>query len=112
EEQIERVLKIAKLRSLTTLQIDTLLLQAKFDLLKGRFTLATDRLEIAFEIAVSKDLKLYVNKIAIEQEYITNNINQMKFALDGLPIKSQLQELQLHDYLKSVSKVLSRSVDI
>ncbi|MFX1511263.1 MAG: tetratricopeptide repeat protein [Promethearchaeota archaeon] len=88
--------------------VNALILQAKFAMVDGNFSMAINFLEQAESTAVAKGLRLLVTKVSVEKQHLEDQYDSWQTLIqDNAPFRAKLEQARLEDYIKEAKKRIS-----
>ncbi|MFX0095012.1 MAG: tetratricopeptide repeat protein [Candidatus Hodarchaeota archaeon] len=104
QDGLQRIQELATGNYLPAIQIETHLLQARFDSINFAYDAAIQTLETAYDLAVEKDLLNYANRIQTMKEEFLNR----KKNLESLSRSSSMDENlnEISEYIRKAQQIL------
>ncbi|MFX0210559.1 MAG: tetratricopeptide repeat protein, partial [Candidatus Hodarchaeota archaeon] len=101
KELIQRLAKLAHKQHLSSLVIDTLILQAKLSMVEGDLTTSQDYLDRAEILTMEKELHQLTKKVLKEQSHLKNQYEKWQSLIQtNAPFGALLEEVQVSEYIK------------
>lgn len=101
ETLAEQISTLAQYQSSLSLNINTLILQAKFAMVKGHLTRAEQFLNQAKKKAEKHNLGFLITKVATERQQLEEEYSSwQKLIQDNAPFKERIKKAEIHDYIK------------
>ncbi|MFX1286039.1 MAG: tetratricopeptide repeat protein [Promethearchaeota archaeon] len=92
--------------------INTLILQAKVDLIEGNANKASKKLEKALQIAEEKDLAHLADQVRIEQAKLKNELKKWKEFVDrNASLQERVAFAEIEEYLHEAINIRDRTLD-
>ncbi|MFX0052373.1 MAG: tetratricopeptide repeat protein [Candidatus Hodarchaeota archaeon] len=105
KELIQRLEKLAQKQHLSSLVIDTLILQAKLSMVEGDLTTSQDYLDRAEILTTEKELHQLTKMVLKEQAHLKNQYEKWQSLIQtNAPFGALLEEAQVSEYIKEAKK--------
>ncbi|MFX0174015.1 MAG: tetratricopeptide repeat protein [Candidatus Hodarchaeota archaeon] len=105
KELIQRLEKLAQKQHLSSLVIDTLILQAKLSMVEGNLIASQDYLDQAEILTEEKELHQLIKTVQKEQAHLKDQYEKWKSLIQAnAPFGALLEEAQVFEYIKEAKK--------
>ncbi|MHA2248573.1 MAG: hypothetical protein ACXADY_26745 [Candidatus Hodarchaeales archaeon] len=107
EGLISEIHTIAFNQSLKPLMVQTLLIQAKFSLIKGEFKSAIKLLEQAERLSIESGLTLLTTKLSEEKNLLYSEMEKWSVLIQqNAPLNDRLKLAHMNDYISKALKLV------